>query len=63
MLLTFIRAGHAEIHAAVVIRLGGRRKIKFSERNLLRMLRRKYPHSLPHDGVVFYFLLVLITEN
>ncbi len=61
--MTFIGAGHTEFYAVIVIRLGGRGKIEFRERNLLRMLWREYPHHLSNDGVVSYFLLVLITEN
>ena len=61
-LLTFIGAGHTEFYAVIVIRLGGRGKIEFRERNLLRMLW-VIRHHLSNDGVVSYFLLVLITEN
>src|SRR6202035_1641883 len=59
-LLTLMRAGDAEIHAALVVCLGCGRKVEVREWNLFCMLWRKVPQGLAYDGVVLDFPLVLI---
>src|SRR5580704_9478405 len=56
-------AGHFEIHAAILVDLGGRRDVQVRERNFLRALRRETEQRVAHDGVVLDFFLVLIAED
>ena len=58
-----MRAGHAEIDTAFIVRLGRGWQVEFGQRNLLRMLRSEDPQSLAYDGVILHFLFVLIAEN
>jgi len=62
-LLTVVRAGHVEIHAALVVGLGSGGNVEIREWNLLRMLRVEVKQGLADDGVIVYFLFVLIAEN
>src|ERR1700722_2254274 len=56
-------AGHSEIHAAVLVDLGGCGDVQVRERNLLRPLCREAKQRVADDGVVLYFFFVLITKD
>lgn len=61
--MPFMRTRQAEIHTALVVRLGRGWKVEIREGNLLRMLRSEVPQRPAYDGVILHFLLMLIVEN
>jgi len=62
-LLAFICSGRVEIDSAVLICFFCRWKVETGKGNFLGPLRGKIPERLAYDGVIFYFLCVLIAEN
>ena len=63
MLLTWLRAGHAEIYASRVVGFLSGVDINLRQRDFLGTLRREDPERLANDGVILHVLFPLIAEN
>lgn len=63
MLLTCLRAGHAEIYASRFVGFLSGVDINVRQRDFLGTLRREDPERLANDGVILHFLFPLIAEN
>ena len=63
LLLPFGPARQAEVYTTIIIGFLRGGKIEIGQRNFLRALGSELPKRLTDDGVVLYFLLVLIVEN
>lgn len=60
--MPFIRAGQAEIDAALVVGFRCGRDVEVREWNFFGMLRRERPQRLADDSVILHFLPTLIAE-